>query len=79
MPLTLEEETKLLPLAEKASDLIVEMIIEENSGSKEDADFHKILELISEISPTVSGAYLNLYDRIPKIKSRLLDGVKNVY
>jgi len=77
MTLSLEEEAKLIPLADKAIDLIANLIMEEEPIS--DEEFHKTVKEISAISPIMSKLYLNLYNRIPKIKSRLLDWVKNVY
>jgi hypothetical protein len=75
MPLSLEQEAELLPLTEKASDLIANLIMEEDSNS--DNEFQKTIEQISAISPIMSTIYLGLYKRIPHIKSRLLDYVRN--
>jgi hypothetical protein len=74
MPLTLEEESRLLPLAEKATDLIASLIMEGNPDlyNSYDNEFKKIIEQISAISPLLSGIYLDWHNnRIPKMKSRL--------
>lgn len=75
MSLSLEQEAELLLLTEKASDLIVNLIMEEDL--KSDREFHKVVEKISVLSPIMSKLYLNLYERIPGIKGRLLDYVRN--
>jgi hypothetical protein len=88
MPLTLEEETELLPLVNKASDLMVKLILKgelnEEANKKtsyleeEDKEFHKIVERISAISPLISGIYLDWYNKhIPNMKSMLADWGKD--
>ncbi|HTY43891.1 MAG TPA: hypothetical protein VMC80_01480 [Patescibacteria group bacterium] len=77
MPLTLEQETKLLPLLEKASELIVNLISEDNPDSPSEKEFQKTIRQISDISPFVYQIHLNIYNRIPDIKRRLLDYIKN--
>ena len=75
MPLTLEQETELLPLAEKASNLIVNLIVNDNSDL--DVEFHRLIGQISVISPFVSKMYMMMYNHIPKAKSRLIDYLKD--
>lgn len=75
MPLSLERESKLSPLMEKASDLIVNLIVEEDSNLNE--EFNKIIKKIFLISPIAYKVYFELYSRIPDIKLKLLDYVKD--
>ena len=69
MPLSLEQEAELLPLTEKALDLISDLIMEKDSDSYD--EFQKIIKQISATSPILSEIYLRLYNRIPNIKSKI--------
>ena len=75
MPLTLEEQTKLVPLATKAADLIVKAVMEEDSNSE--GEFKEIRNKISAISPFVSELYVRLYNLVPDVKSRRLDYLRD--
>lgn len=75
MPLTLEQEAELNPLAEKAVDLVVNLIMEDNPET--DREFHETVEKISVLSLLISKLYLNLYERIPNMRGKVLDYVKN--
>ena len=76
MSLSLEQEAELIPLAERAFDLIINLVMKEEDQEL-DREFHEVVKQISAISPFTSKLYLSWYERLPKLRERTLEYVKD--
>jgi len=74
MKLSLEEKTKLIILSERASELLVEILAEENSQqritTKKDIDFNNTMTLLHYHCPLLAEAYAKMYNFIQEAKSK---------
>jgi hypothetical protein len=74
MKLSLEEKTKLIILSERASELLVEILAEENPKERiqteMDAKFHKTMAQMNYHCPALSDEYIKMYNKIQEIKAK---------
>lgn len=74
MKLSLEDKTKLIILSERASELLVEIMNEENPKerikTKADINFQNTLSKIFYICPQLSDGYMKMYNFIQETKSK---------
>ncbi len=74
MKLSLEEKTKLIILSERASELLVEILAEENPKEriKTEADekFHKTIGQLNFHCPALADEYMRMYNSIQEIKAK---------
>ena len=74
MKLSLEEKTKLISLSEKASDLLVEILSENNPkeqiATERDKKIKNIFSQIHHTCPLLADGYIEMYNYIQKVKSK---------
>lgn len=74
MNLSLEEKTKLIILGEKVSELLVEILAQDNPKDRiptqKDIDFNKTITTLNYYCPLLAEAYVKMYNFIQEAKSK---------